>query len=55
MLKRIFTLKLADELVKRGNEIVDYEINTKNPKLKVFIFEDNERLQKDISEINNTA
>lgn len=50
---KIFTLKLANKLVKMGFDIVDWEINTKKPDLKVFIFENSKELQDAITKINN--
>lgn len=49
---KIFTLKLANMLVKRGFQIIDWEINTNRPNFKVFIFENSKELQDAISEIN---
>lgn len=47
-LKRIFSLKVANELVRLGCDIVKYEINIKNPLLKVFIFEDNAHFRRSL-------
>lgn len=50
---KIFTLKLANKLVKMGFDIIDWEINTKKPDLKVFTFENSKELQDAITKINN--
>lgn len=53
MLKKIFSLRIATELIKKGYEIVDYKPNLKNPKLKVFIFRVEKDFEKDLSELLN--
>lgn len=54
-MKKIFSLKLANELMRKGNKVVDIEINTKNPKLKVFLFEDTDKLRNDMTSITKRA
>lgn len=51
-LYKVFTLKLAKELVKRNFKIVDWELNLNQPKLKVFLFDDTESLHSEIRKIN---
>ena len=48
----VFSLKLANKLVNKGFEILDTGVNVKNPKYRVFFFEDTEALRKAINEIN---
>ncbi|MGL5458924.1 MAG: hypothetical protein ACRDBY_04865 [Cetobacterium sp.] len=48
---KVFTLKLANELVKRNFEIKDWEINRNQPNLKVFLFEDTIKLRSEIIKI----
>lgn len=36
---KVFSLKIATKLSKQGFDVVDYELNTKNPTKKVFVFE----------------
>lgn len=48
---KVFTLKLANELVKRNFEIKDWEINRNQPNLKVFLFEDTIKLRNEIIKI----
>lgn len=47
----IFSLRIANELVRRGFNIVETGINIENPKLKVFYFEDTEDFRKNLKEI----
>lgn len=51
---KVFSLKLANKLVKRGFEIVNWEINTNKPTLKVFIFNNSKELQDAINDIVST-
>ena len=48
---KVFTLRLANELVKRNFEIKDWEINRNQPNLKVFLFEDTIKLRNEIIRI----
>lgn len=48
---KIFSLKVANALSKKGFEVKDVEINIYNPKFKVFLFEDTESFRKALSEI----
>lgn len=48
--REIFKKSLADELKKRGHKCKTRD-NYKNPKFKVFIFENTEQLNKDWSEL----
>ncbi|MFA6708401.1 MAG: DUF5659 domain-containing protein [Fusobacterium sp.] len=50
-IKKIFSLKLANELMRKGFDIVGYEINLKNPILKVFHFEATKELSEAMTEI----
>lgn len=47
----VFSLKIANELVKRGFEIVDTGINIDDPRYKVFYFEDTIDFRKAFKEI----
>lgn len=49
-IKKIFSLKVANHLIKMGNEIIDYEINLQNPKFKIFIFKKTDKLINDLTE-----
>ncbi|MGL5646900.1 MAG: DUF5659 domain-containing protein [Clostridium sp.] len=53
-MKRIFKMWLANELINRGFEIVKHEVYIKNPRLKVFLFEDTEELNMAIMDIMNS-
>jgi hypothetical protein len=53
-MKKIFKLWLANELVNRGLKVVKYEVNTDNPKLKVFVFEDTKELSVALKEAMST-
>lgn len=50
-MKKIFKLWLANELINKGFGVIKYEINSDNPKLKVFIFEDTKEFNDAINEI----
>jgi len=45
--QRVFNLNIANRLIKKGHTIVDFEINTNNPRLKVFIFEKTPEFMED--------
>ena len=47
----IFSLKVANELVKRGFEVKDTQINIKYPEYKVFLFEESNEIRKALKEI----
>lgn len=47
----VFSLRIANELVKRGYPIVETSINVKFPQYKVFIFEDTEELRRTLDEV----
>lgn len=49
--KTIFTRKLAYELRLRGHSIVAVKPNPYKPEFNVWIFEDSDRLEKDLTEI----
>ena len=46
-IKKVFSLQKAIQLVNMGNKIIFTEDNWKNRRLKVFCFEDNEKLKED--------
>lgn len=50
-LKRIFTLSIAEELIRRGNNLVEVEKHKYEPDLQVFRFEHTEKLEKDLVDI----
>lgn len=47
--QRVFSLKVANGLLKKGHKVVDVEINIKNPLLKVFVFEKTEKFEQDLA------
>jgi hypothetical protein len=47
----VFSLRIANELVRRGFKIIETGINTENPKYKVFYFEDTEEFRAALNEI----
>lgn len=42
----VFSLRIANQLVKRGFEIIETGINLDDPKYKVFFFEDTAEFRK---------
>lgn len=57
MTKKVYSLRIANELVKLGYKIVDSEINIYNPVYKVFIFKwevgINEAMERILKSNNN--
>ncbi len=51
MRKEIFSIRVANELVRLGHKIIDVRLNYKDPKLRVFIFNETEQLKKDLEDI----
>lgn len=49
--KKIFTKKVAYELIQKGHNLIDMEDNLKHEGLKVFVFEETEELLRDLTEI----
>lgn len=47
----VYTLKLANQLVELGYEIIETSINTNNPKYKVFFFEDTPEIRAEIKRL----
>ena len=47
----VYTLRVANELVKRGYKIIDTGINIQKPQYTVFYFEDTEALRAEIADI----
>lgn len=47
----VYTLKVANALVDRGYNIVGTGINFRNPKYRIFYFEDTQKLREEINEI----
>lgn len=47
----IYSLRVANALVKRGFEITNTCVNINNPKLKVFYFEDTPELRTALAEL----
>lgn len=47
----VFSLRIANELVRRGYQIIETGINTENPKYKVFYFEDTEDFRRTLEEV----
>lgn len=50
---KIFSKRVATELIGKGNELIRTEDNKKHKKFLVFIFEDTEKVHKDLTEISN--
>lgn len=53
MVKKIFSLRIATELMKKGYQIIDYKPNLNNPRLKVFIFKVEGNFKKDLNKLIN--
>ncbi|QXE20028.1 DUF5659 domain-containing protein [Clostridium sp. 001] len=51
MIKKIFKKSVAMCLIRRGHDLKDTETNLKNNRFKVFLFEENQELLKDLTEI----
>ena len=51
MEKKIFSLKVANQLINRGHKIIRYEVNTMNPKYKVFVFLKTNNFKNDLDNI----
>lgn len=49
--KKIFKLWVANELINRGFEVVGWEVNINNPRLKVFLFENTTEFKKALKEV----
>lgn len=49
--KLIFKAHIARELLKQGNKIVDIKPNRENTIQTIFVFEKNEKFDKDLSSI----
>lgn len=47
----VYTLKVANELVNRGFQIIDTSINIQKPQYKVFWFADSPEIREAITEI----
>lgn len=50
---KIFSKRVATELIGRGNSLIRTEDNLKRKSYLVFIFEDTEKLKNDLTEISN--
>lgn len=50
---KIFSKRVATELIGRGNSLIRTEDNLKRKSYIVFIFEDTGKLRKDLTEISN--
>lgn len=53
MTKKIFSLRVAKELVRKGYDIIDVEMNLKKPTFKVYIFKVEGDFEEDLIEIAN--
>lgn len=51
--KKIFTKRIACELIKNGHELIRVEDNLKHKHLKVFVFEKTNDLLKDLTMLSN--
>ncbi|HID0816102.1 DUF5659 domain-containing protein [Clostridium botulinum] len=49
--KKIFTKKVAYELIQKGHNLVDMEDNLKHKGFKVYVFEETQELLKDLTQI----
>lgn len=52
MVKKIFSKKVAYELIQKGFNIVDMETNLKHKWLKVFVFEESQELLQELTKIS---
>ena len=51
--KIIHSKKVAEELIKRNNNLLTIEKHNKNKKYSVFRFKETDKLLKDLTEITN--
>lgn len=47
----VYRLSVADELVSMGYEVIGLGVNIRNPKYKVFFFEDTEELRAAVAKV----
>lgn len=47
----VYSLRVANELIKRGYQVINVENNIQFPRYKVFFFEDTPEVRKTIEEI----
>lgn len=47
----VYSLRIANELVKKGYEIIETNINIQNPKYRVFFFEDTPEIRAEIANL----
>lgn len=53
MVKKIFSKKVAYQLISQGFNLIDMEDNLKYKNLKVFIFQETDEFKKALTEITN--
>lgn len=47
----VYSLRIANELVKMGYEIIETNINIQNPQYRVFFFEDTPEIRAEIAKL----
>lgn len=50
-LKKIFSKRIASQLIAKGNDLLRTEPNVKKKGFVVFVFQDTDKLRKDLTEI----
>ena len=50
-IKKIFTKKVAMELIKKGYDLIDMETNLKHKNLKVYVFKKTDGLMQELTNI----
>ena len=48
----VFTLRMANNLVEQGYELLGTSIDIKNPKYKVFLFKDSAELREAVKKLS---
>ena len=51
LVKKIFTKKIALQLIKKGYDLIDMETNLKHKNLKVYVFKKTDGLMKELTNI----
>lgn len=53
MIKKVFTKKIAIELINKGFNCIGTEHNNNYPWLNVYLFKDNDSLRKEFNKLTN--
>lgn len=51
LVKKIFTKKIALQLIKKGYDLIDMETNLKHKNLKVYVFKKTDSLMQELTNI----